>query len=56
MSNCVGFCDNFSSLGKSSIWTKEGKLAVQLDDKTEGILIFNTETEEVTEESIKNKH
>ncbi len=54
MSNCVGFCDNFLSVGKSSIWTKEGKLVGQLDDKTEGILIFNTETEEVTEITIKN--
>jgi predicted amidohydrolase len=34
MSNCVGFCDNFLSVGKSSIWTKEGKLVGQLDDKT----------------------
>ena len=54
MSNCVGFCDNFLSVGKSSIWTKKGKLIGQLDDKTEGILIFNTETEEVIEISIKN--
>ena len=53
MSNCIGFCDNFLSVGKSSIWTKEGKLVGQLDDKTEGILIFNTETEEVIEITIK---
>lgn len=44
MSNCVGFCDNFLSVGKSSVWTKDGKLAGQLDDKTEGILIFDTAT------------
>ena len=56
MSNCVGFCDNFLSVGKSSIWTKKGKLIGQLDDKTEGILIFNTETEEVSEISIKNNY
>jgi predicted amidohydrolase len=49
MSNCVGFCDNFLSVGKSSVWTKEGKLVAQLDDKAEGILIFDTETEEVIE-------
>ena len=53
MSNCVGFCDNFLSVGKSSVWTKEGKLVGQLDDKTEGILIFDTETEEVIERKIK---
>lgn len=56
MSNCVGFCDNFLSVGKSSIWTKDGKLVGQLDDKTEGILIFDTETEEVIESKIKNSH
>ena len=47
MSNCVGFCDNFLSVGKSAVWTKKGKLVGQLDDKTEGVLIFDTETEEV---------
>ncbi|MFH1119663.1 MAG: carbon-nitrogen hydrolase family protein [Bacteroidota bacterium] len=54
MSNSVGFCDNFLSVGKSSVWTKEGKLVGQLDDKAEGILIFNTETEEVIERIIIN--
>lgn len=49
MSNCVGFCDNFLSVGKSSVWTKEGRLAGQLDDESEGILVFDTETEEVNE-------
>jgi predicted amidohydrolase len=47
MSNCVGDCDNFLSVGKSSVWTKQGNLAGQLDDKTEAILIFDTETEDV---------
>jgi predicted amidohydrolase len=40
MSNCVGFCDNFLSVGKSAVWTKEGELVGQLDDKTEGILFL----------------
>lgn len=53
MSNSVGFCDNFFSAGKSSVWTKEGKLAGQLDDRSEGILIFDTETEEVIVRIIK---
>ena len=47
MSNCVGYCDNFQSVGKTSVWTKKGNLVGQLDDKLEGILIFDTETEEV---------
>lgn len=48
MVNCVGFCDNFFSVGNSAVWTKEGKLVGKLDEKTEGILIFDTETEEVS--------
>ena len=47
MSNCVGLCDNFESVGQSSVWTKQGNLAGQLDGKEEGILIFDTETEEI---------
>jgi len=49
MANCVGFCDNFLSVGKSAVWTKEGELVGQLDDKSEGILIFDTEKEEIVE-------
>jgi predicted amidohydrolase len=54
MANCVGFCDNFLSVGKSAVWTKEGKLVGELDDEMEGILIFDTETEGVIERIIKN--
>lgn len=54
MSNCVGFCDNFLSVGKSSVWTKEGELVGQLDDKTEGILLFDTETEEIIKRVLIN--
>lgn len=54
MSNCVGFCDNFLSAGNSSVWTKEGKLVGQLDDKTEGVLLFDTETEEIDKRILTN--
>lgn len=47
MSNCVGFCDNFESVGQSAVWTKQGNLAGQLNSTDEGILIFDTKTEEV---------
>ncbi|MFV8325219.1 carbon-nitrogen hydrolase family protein [Flavobacterium sp. ZS1P14] len=47
MSNCIGFCDNFVGAGFSAVWTKQGKLAGQLDGKNEGILVFDTETEEL---------
>jgi predicted amidohydrolase len=54
MSNCVGFCDNFVSVGNSAVWTKEGELVGQLDDKTEGILIFDTETEGIVKRNFIN--
>jgi len=47
MSNCVGYCDNFESVGNTSVWTKEGLLLAQLDAKNEGLLIYNSETEEI---------
>jgi predicted amidohydrolase len=47
MSNCIGFCDNFQSAGKSAVWNTRGKLLSQLDDLTEGIILFDTESEEV---------
>jgi predicted amidohydrolase len=54
MSNCVGFCDNFLSVGNSSVWTKEGELIGQLDDKSEGILFFDTETEGIIKRNLIN--
>ncbi len=47
MANCVGPCDNFLSVGGSAVWSKEGKLVGQIDDIAEGILLFDTETEEI---------
>ncbi len=45
MSNCVGNCNNFISIGKSTVWNKDGKLMEQLDDKNQGVLIYDTELE-----------
>jgi predicted amidohydrolase len=41
MSNCVGKFDGSVSGGKSSVWNNKGVLIGQLDDKNEGILIFD---------------
>ena len=54
MVNSVGHCDNFLSVGFSSVWTKEGNLAGQLDDRTEGVMVFDTETGEVKERIVIN--
>lgn len=50
MSNCIGECDNFISAGFSSVWNKEGKLVLQLDNQEEGLIVFNIETEKVTKQ------
>lgn len=47
MANCVGFCDSFRSAGQTSVWDENGTLIGQLNDKNEGILIFDTKTKEV---------
>jgi len=52
MANAVGHCDNFESAGKTSIWNSKGLLLGQLNDTHEGILIMDTETQEVTEDMI----
>jgi predicted amidohydrolase len=49
MSNCIGYCDNFESVGQSSVWNENGKLVGQLDDKSEGILMYDTSTKHLDE-------
>ncbi len=51
-SNCVGHCDNFESAGRTSIWNSKGLLAGQLNDTNEGILIIDTDTQEIIEKVI----
>ena len=46
MSNCIGHCDNFMSVGQSAIWNKNGELIAQLDTNNEGLLILDTKTEQ----------
>lgn len=42
--NSVGFCDNFMSVGKSSVWSEKGDLLAQLDSSSQGMLICETTT------------
>jgi predicted amidohydrolase len=52
MSNCAGFCDGYACAGKTSIWNDQGSLVGQLNDRSEGILIFDTVTQEIIERGI----
>jgi len=47
MSNCVGYCDNFKSVGQSAVWNKKGELIECLDDTNQGLLIYNTILDDV---------
>ena len=52
MSNSVGLCDDGECAGKTSIWNNKGLLAAQLNDTNEGILIIDTDTQELIEKTI----
>jgi predicted amidohydrolase len=52
MSNAVGYCDNFVSAGTSSIWNNQGQLAAQMNSTDEGILIIDTDTQEIIEKTV----
>lgn len=52
MSNSIGPSDNFIGAGKSAVWHKNGELAGQLNSAEEGLLIFDTETQELIQKTI----
>ncbi|MEM9679424.1 MAG: carbon-nitrogen hydrolase family protein [Bacteroidota bacterium] len=47
MSNCIGYCDNFLSVGQSAIWNAQGELLGKLAPDKEGLLVFDTDTGDV---------
>jgi predicted amidohydrolase len=47
MVNSIGICDNFQAVGKSTVWANDGKILGQLTSDEEGILIYDTETNQV---------
>lgn len=50
--NCVGHCDNFDCGGGTAVIGGDGRLLAQLNDVDEGVLIFDTETQEVVEKML----
>ncbi len=46
MSNCVGLADGRECAGRSSIWSSNGSLVAQLDDKNQGWILFDTNSGE----------
>ena len=54
MSNCLGLADGMECAGKSAIWHADGSLAAQLDGSREGILLLDTNTQEVVVKVLAN--
>lgn len=52
MANCIGHCDNFECGGKTSVWNNKGLLVGQLNDTDEGILMLETDTQELIRKTI----
>ena len=50
MSNCVGINDNSECAGKTSVWNHKGKLMEQLNDKDEGLIILDSDTQKIIKE------
>lgn len=53
MANAIGKTGVYDCPGKSSIWSNKGQLAGQLDDSHEGILVFDTDSGEITKQVIE---
>jgi predicted amidohydrolase len=49
MANSVGECDGCECAGKTSIWNSKALLVGQLNDRDEGFLTIDTDTEQVAE-------
>jgi len=48
MANSIGRADGEMCAGKSAVWNNKGLLLDQLDDSSEGLLILDTDTQQVT--------
>jgi predicted amidohydrolase len=56
MSNCIGPCDDFHGAGQSAVWNKNGDLVVQVDNRSEGVIIYDTESEHVVINTINKEN
>jgi predicted amidohydrolase len=46
LANCVGMCDGMYCAGSSAVWNRRGERLARLDDTSEGLLVFDTASEE----------
>ena len=52
MANCIGLAGGMECAGRSAIWNNQGELLSQLNSTSEGILIFDTNTQEVIQQTL----
>ena len=52
LSNCIGISGGYDCGGRSSVWNNKGVLLGQLGETNEGILIFDTETQQVIQKTV----
>ena len=52
MSNCVGQSGGMECGGKTSLWNNKGLLVGQLDNTNEGIIIIDTDTQEIIQKTL----
>ncbi|WP_319482344.1 carbon-nitrogen hydrolase family protein [uncultured Draconibacterium sp.] len=48
MANYVGMSGGYECAGRSSVWNEKGELMGQLGNKSEGLLVYDTQTKEIT--------
>lgn len=48
MTNSIGLCEDGECGGRSSVWNGKGNLIAQLNDTDEGLLLFDTTTQQTT--------
>ena len=55
LSNCIGISGGYDCDGRTSAWNNKGVLLAQLGEKKEGILIMDTETEEIIQKTLQEE-
>jgi predicted amidohydrolase len=56
MANCIGECDGDVGAGQSAVWNSKGELVQKLSESQEGLLIFDTLTEEVIHRELTRRN
>jgi len=53
MANCIGPCDDFTSVGQSAAWNARGELLTQMDSESEGVVLLDTAAQRASVHCLK---